>query len=95
MAPQLGLGVFRIDQTGLGDAYAMSNGNNKEIWALRMTTWMKPSFPATVADFHVEPIAPAPPNVNMTAFCAFLTGIGEVPAHFEIREHKITVKTCD
>ena len=94
MAPQLGMGTFRIDQNGMADAYAMSNGNNREYWALRHSTFVRPSYPAPAASMDVMPILPAPSTVNLAALCAFLTGIGEDPAHFEIREHKIATKSC-
>jgi len=95
MAPQFGLGTFRIDQTGFADAYAMSNGNDTEVWALRIGTFMKPTYPSPSTDLHIEPILPAPPTVNGQAMCDFLPTIGENPAYFEIRVHSITPHSCD
>jgi len=94
MAPQLGMGTFRIDQYSTADAYAMANGSDKEFWALRLGSWVKPQYPSPSVSIHIEPILAAPSPVNLAAFCAFLRYIGEDPAHFEIREHSITPRTC-
>ena len=95
MAPQLGLGTFRIDQTGYGDAYAISNGADREIWALRTGTFVPPSFPGMASHMDIHPILPPPPVVNLAAMCAFLVGIGQNPAHYQIRDHTIKVRTCN
>ena len=94
MAPQLGMGTFRIDQYSTADAYAMANGSDKEFWALRLGSWVKPQYPSPSVSIHIEPILAAPSTVNLAAFCAFLRYIGEDPAHFEIREHSIAPRTC-
>lgn len=94
MAPQLGMGTFRIDQYSIADAYAMANGNDTEFWALRLNSWIKPQYPSPSVDLHIEPILPAPATVDLTAFCALLKSIGENPAQFEIREHAITPRDC-
>jgi len=93
MAPQLGMGTFRIDQGGLGDAYAMARGN-KEIWGMRTATFQYPAFPSPAVSMYILPILGAPDPLTLTAFCNFLKGIGENPAHFMIREHTIVTRTC-
>ena len=95
MAPQLGIGSFRIIQDGTLAAYAMSNGTDKEVWALLNGTFVMPTFGGPPTDLHIEPIAPAPNPVDCNAMCAFLTTVPGGPPAYTVREHTITPCTCD
>ena len=94
MAPQIGIGTFRIQQSGNDVGFAMSNGVDVEIWALLDPGWDKPTFPGPTVMIEVVPIMAAPDPVNMSNFCAFLTSQGVDPAAYEIRYHSISIQTC-
>ncbi len=93
MAPQLGSGIFRINNSGGGFAYAISNNNDREVWALH-STWVSPPHPGGTSTLEVHPIDPAPVPVDVPAMCAYLTGKGENPNDFVIRDHRITTEHC-
>ena len=94
MAPQLGIGTFRIDQNGAFAAYAMSNGNDKEVWALLNGTFVTPTYPGPASDLHIYPIAPAPDPVDCKAMCDFLKSVPEPAAAFTVRDHTIVPCVC-
>jgi len=93
MAPQLGSGTFRIDNSGGGYAYAISNGGDREVWALS-ADWSSPMSPGGPSTLQITPIDPAPPMVDVPTMCAYLTGKGEDPSTFVIRDHRITTEHC-
>jgi len=94
MAPQLGLGTFRISHIDHlphpDDSFATSDGSTVEIWALRMNTFQKPGG----ANPQVDILVTRMDGTFHPDICGFLTSIGENTANFEVLSHRKTVVTC-
>ena len=82
MAPQLGMGTFRIRTFPGGAAYSYAYAaGTTEIWAIHRTDFVKPSVAAPLVTITIERLNPAPPN-----FCEFIAVLGGSTT-FEIVEH--------
>jgi hypothetical protein len=86
MAPQLGMGTFRIRTIpgGPNDSYAWAPNNNTEIWAMRRADFVKPNAGGPTVTIEIEPIDPLQPD-----FCTYLAIHGGHTV-FEIIEHTKT-----
>lgn len=91
MAPQLGMGTFRISHIDHAphpdDSYATSDGAAVEIWALRIGVYQQPG--ASVDLFVTRVDQRFRPDM-----CGYLTSLGEMTSNFEVIRHQKAVVQC-
>ena len=81
MAPQLGMGTFRIvNQTSGKKMWATSNGTSEERWAYEAPI-------AATSTLHFEMVNGQ--YLSREQFCQFLTSEGQDPANLTLRFHTI------
>jgi hypothetical protein len=87
MAPQLGMGTFRVSHSGWlptqWDSYATANGADKETWALNKVGFMKPGTVNPQVTMYVQLVSP---DYNAD-ICHYLEDLGLDPRQFEIWYH--------
>jgi len=100
MAPQLGMGTFRIDQLtppAAGAAHVLADGNNDEVWALKIGVFTKPAWNGGApvsSTICIIPVGALGFSASGDGMCQYLASIGEDPNDYEIRVHRITPHKC-
>jgi len=82
MAPQLGMGTFRIEQGGMTTAFASSDGGSVEFWALHNTNFVEPSSANTLVTMNIHFLGPFDPDI-----CAVVGNNGEPRANYHCVIH--------
>lgn len=94
MAPQLGMGTFRISHVGYPpmpwDSYATSDGNTTEVWALHVPGFMKPDAANPNVQLYISYVGPPVPDI-----CAYIASLNLDPAMYEIWRHNKARGACD